>query len=86
LSKVLSDTVNLNPVKPRDVWTIGARLQLEHRRRDLALFNLAIDSTLRGCDLVRVQISDVCVNGQVREEDWSPGSVRNHLADPDIDP
>jgi site-specific recombinase XerC len=55
------------PLKPRDVWTIRARLQLEYRRRDLALFKLAIDSKLRGCDLVRVQISDVCVNGQVRD-------------------
>jgi site-specific recombinase XerC len=55
------------PLKPRDVWTIRARLQLEHRRRDLALFNLAIDSKLRGCDLVRMQINDVYVSGQVRE-------------------
>src|SRR5215471_15565399 len=55
------------PLKPRDVWTIRARLQLEHRRRDLALFNLAIDSKLRGCDLVRVQINDVYVSGKVRE-------------------
>jgi integrase len=49
------------------VWTIRARLQLEHRRRDLALFNRAIDSKLRGCDLVRMRISDICVNGQVRD-------------------
>jgi integrase len=55
------------PLKPKDVWTIRTLLQLEHRRRDLALFNLAIDSKLRGCDLVRVQVSDVCVNGQVRD-------------------
>jgi integrase len=55
------------PLRPRDVWAIRARLQLEHRRRDLALFNLAIDSKLRGCDLVRVQINDVYVNGQVRD-------------------
>src|SRR5438034_9907914 len=43
------------PLKPKDVWAIRARLQLQHRRRDLALFNLAIDSKLRGCDLVRLQ-------------------------------
>jgi integrase len=49
------------------VWAIRARIQLEHRRRDLALFNLAIDSKLRGCDLVRVQINDVYANGQVRD-------------------
>ena len=41
------------PLKPKDVWTIRVRLQMEGRRRDLAMFNLAIDSKLRGCDLVR---------------------------------
>ena len=55
------------PLKPKDVWAIRARLQLQHRRRDLALFNLAIDSKLRGCDLVRLQVNDVCVGGQVRD-------------------
>ncbi len=42
------------PLKPKEVWGIRVRLQLEHRARDLALFNLAIDSKLRGCDLVRL--------------------------------
>src|SRR5271156_178271 len=55
------------PLKPKDVWTIRVRLQLEHHARDLALFNLAIDSKLRGCDLVRLQIDDVCVGGRVRD-------------------
>jgi len=55
------------PLKPTEVWTIRIRLQLERRRRDLALFNLAIDSKLRGCDLVRLQVHDVCVGGQVRD-------------------
>jgi hypothetical protein len=45
------------PLKPKDVWTIPVRLQLEGRRRDLAMFNLAIDSKLMGCDLVRLTIS-----------------------------
>jgi integrase len=49
------------------VWAIRVRLQLERRRRDLALFNLAIDSKLRGCDLVRLRINDVLVGGQVRD-------------------
>jgi hypothetical protein len=39
------------PLRPREVWAIRVRLQIEQRRRDLALFNLAIDSKLRGCDL-----------------------------------
>ena len=55
------------PLKPKDVWTIRVRLQLEHHARDLALFNLAIDSKLRGCDLVRLQVDDVCVGGRVRD-------------------
>ena len=55
------------PLKPKDVWAIRARLQLERRKRDLALFNLAIDSKLRGCDLVRLQVDDVCVGIQVRD-------------------
>ena len=43
------------------------RLQLEHRARDLVLFNLAIDSKLRGCDLVRLQVDDVRTGGRVRD-------------------
>jgi hypothetical protein len=49
-------------LKPKKVWAVRVRLQLEQRRRDLALFNLAIDSKLRACDLVRLR-----VGGQVRD-------------------
>jgi integrase len=55
------------PLKSKYVWAIRVRLQLERRARDLALFNLAIDSKLRGCDLVRLQVEDVCAGGQVRD-------------------
>jgi integrase len=55
------------PLKPKDVWTIRVRLQLGKQQRDLAMFNLAIDSKLRGCDLVRLQIDDVSAGGRVRE-------------------
>jgi len=55
------------PLKPKDVWVIRVRLQLEHCKRDLALFNLAIDSKLRACDFVRLQVNDICVGGQVRD-------------------
>ena len=55
------------PLQPKEVWAIRVRLQLEERRRDLALFNLALDSKLRGCDLVRLQVNDVCVGGRVRD-------------------
>jgi integrase len=54
------------PLKPKEVWAIRVRLQLERRRRDLALFNLAIDSKLRGCDLVRLRVSDVSLGGRVQ--------------------
>jgi integrase len=55
------------PLKPKDVWAIRVRLQLQDRKRDLALFNLAIDSKLRGCDLVSLKIEDVCAAGRARE-------------------
>ena len=45
------------------MWSIRAKLQLEHRARDLAMFNLAIDSKLRGCDLVALRVDDVAPNG-----------------------
>jgi integrase len=55
------------PLRPKEVWAIRVRLQLEQRRRDLAMFNLAIDSKLRGCDLVRLRVSDVCVGDRVQD-------------------
>jgi hypothetical protein len=51
------------PLRPKHVWSIRTRLLLEGRIRDLALFNLAIDSKLRGCDVVAVRIEDVAPNG-----------------------
>ena len=51
------------PLKPKDVWAIRVRLQLRHQVRDLALFNLAIDSKLRACDLVSLRVCDV-VHGE----------------------
>jgi len=51
------------PLRPGYVWFIRAKLQLEMRMRDLALFNLAIDSKLRGCDLVALRVDDVAPNG-----------------------
>lgn len=47
------------PLKLREIWAIRIRLQLSARVRDLALFNLAIDSKLRGCDLVSLRVKDV---------------------------
>ena len=55
------------PLRPSHVWSIRTKLQLEGRTRDLALFNLAIDSKLRGCDLVALRVDDVARNGQASE-------------------
>jgi hypothetical protein len=51
------------PLRPGHVWAIRAKLHLEKRTRDLAMFNLAIDSKLRGCDLVALRVDDVAPNG-----------------------
>lgn len=48
------------PFKLKEIWAIRVRLQLAERKRDLALFNLAIDSKLRACDLVKLRVRDVC--------------------------
>ena len=47
------------PLKLKDIWAIRVRLQLKHQVRDLALFNLALDSKLRACDLVALRVMDV---------------------------
>lgn len=51
------------PLRPSHVWSIRTKLQIEGRKRDLALFNLAIDSKLRGCDVVAVRVDDVAPSG-----------------------
>jgi hypothetical protein len=51
------------PLHPKHVWAIRTRLQLAGRTRDLALFNLAIDSKLRACDLVGVNVENVAPHG-----------------------
>jgi hypothetical protein len=52
------------PFKLKDIWALRVRLQMENRGRELALFNLGIDSKLRGCDLVSVKVRDVCHGDQ----------------------
>ena len=51
------------PLRPKHVWSIRTRLLVEGRIRDLALFSLAIDSKLRGCDVVAIKVEDVAPNG-----------------------
>jgi hypothetical protein len=51
------------PLRPKHVWSIRTKLQIEGRTRDLAMFNLAIDSKLRGCDVVAIRVEDVAAGG-----------------------
>jgi integrase len=51
------------PLRPKHVWAIRTKLQMDKQIRDLALFNLAIDSKLRGCDVVAVKVDEIAPNG-----------------------
>lgn len=53
------------PLKLKDVWAIRIRLELSGNRRNLALFNLALDSKLRSCDLVRLRVKDISHGNQI---------------------
>ena len=54
-------------LKPRDVWAIQVRLEIRGNKRDIALFNLALDSKLRACDLVRLRVDGVQTEGRLHE-------------------
>jgi integrase len=75
------------PLRPKHVWAIRTKLQIDHLIRDLALFNLGIDSKLRGCDLVAVRVDDVAPNryvvnrASVRQKKTG-GPVRFELTEP----
>ena len=53
------------PLTLKEIWAIRIRLQLDRRVRKLALFNLAIDSKLRGCDLVGIRVHDIVQGSHV---------------------
>ena len=55
------------PLQPKHVWSIRVRLEIARMWRDLALFNLAIDSKLRACDLVKLRVDEVCSGARIRE-------------------
>ena len=55
------------PLQPKHVWAIRTKLQIDGRARDLALFNLAIDSKLRGCDVVNLKVEDVAPHGYAND-------------------
>jgi len=52
------------PLRPKHVWSIRTKLQVEGHVRDWAMFNLAIDSKLRGCDVVAIKVEDVAPSGR----------------------
>ncbi|MBB3005309.1 integrase [Paraburkholderia tropica] len=54
-----------SPLKLKEIWAIRIRLQLGAKTRDLAMFNLAIDSKLRACDLTKLRVRDVCIGTRV---------------------
>ena len=54
------------PLESKHVWSIRVRLEIALSKRDLALFNLAIDSKLRACDLVKLRLDDICLGNNVR--------------------
>jgi integrase len=51
------------PLRSKHVWSIRTKLQIEGRARDLAMFNLAIDSKLRGCDVAAIKVEDIAASG-----------------------
>jgi hypothetical protein len=55
------------PLRPKHVWSIRTKLQVADRKRDLAMFNLAIDSKLRGCDVVALKVEDIAPHGYAVE-------------------
>jgi hypothetical protein len=70
------------PLEPTHVWSIRVRLEIAQSKRDLAIFNLAIDSKLRGCDLVKLRREDICSGTKCAassdycpKEDRTTGSV-----------
>lgn len=77
------------PLRLKDIWAIRVRLQLAERTRELALFNLAVDSKLRSCDLVKLRVRDVTARGPGSKprhrhaaEDSSARPVRDYRTDP----
>src|SRR6202521_36794 len=55
------------PLRPKHVWSIRTKLQVEGRTRDVAMFNVAIDSKLRGCDVVALKVEDIAPLGYAVE-------------------
>jgi integrase len=75
------------PFKLKEIWAIPVRLQLAGRRRELTLFNLAIDSKLRACDLVKLRVRDVChgailASRAIVQQQKTQGPVQFEITEP----
>jgi hypothetical protein len=75
------------PLRPKHVWSIRTKLQIEGRARDLAMFNLAIDSKLRGCDVVAIRVEDSPPAGTRQESlpfrrnaEWEQFATRSNFS------
>ena len=66
------------PLKPKDIWAIRIHLQNGGRIRDLAMFNLAIDSKLRGCDLVNLRVRDALLDPRQLWQNGSASDTRSN--------
>ena len=64
------------PLKPKDIWAIRVRLPMQDRRRELALFNLGIDSKLRGCDLMGLRVRDISHGDRITSHAMCLASTR----------
>jgi hypothetical protein len=62
------------PLLMKQIWAIQPKLQVDHRLRDLAVFNLAIDSKLRGCDLMSLKVEGIAPN-KFRQERRTAGRL-----------
>src|SRR5712675_3784838 len=69
------------PLRSKHVWSIRTKLQIEGRVRDLAMFNLAIDSKLGGCDVVAIKVEDVAASGYAADRAyWGFSDTRPQIS------
>jgi hypothetical protein len=69
------------PLRPKHVWSTRTKLQIKGPARDLAMFNLAIDGKLRGCDVVAIRVEDVAAGGYTADR----ATVRQRKTDGPLD-
>lgn len=68
--------VQKRPLQPKHIWSISMQFEIAGTIRDLALFNMAIDSKLRGCDLVKLKVANICASGRRCHINFSKSKYR----------